>query len=255
VALLVFPPNPVNGQLYPTSPLLGQNQYQWFAAENTWRLLGVATGVVPGVYCAGNTFAPRITIDAVGRISMIECVELTGFVKLNNAGAYNNYVWPIGGGLAGQILQTDGFGNLSWVDGAADVGLGLTINGDFIKVSIPIQSSPPLPGTAQQLAVPGSLYWDNVLGELFIYYDDGVSAQWVSTTGSGGGGAGPSAGYGLVSESASFKLSIPALPNPPVVSPVASDATIGSVYYDTTIGAFFYLYFDGVSAQWIQTAV
>ena len=39
-----------------------------------------------------------------------------GFIKTNNGSAYNGYVWPSGDGLAGQQLQTNGSGTLTWED-------------------------------------------------------------------------------------------------------------------------------------------
>jgi hypothetical protein len=70
------------------------------------------------------------------------------------------------------------------------IGLGLTVSGVAVKVSIPIQFGPPLPGTGQLQAVDGSLYWDNNLGLLFIRYNDGTSTQWVQVIPTGGGGGG-----------------------------------------------------------------
>jgi len=314
VALLVFPPNPVNGQLYPTNPIAGQYQYEWAAADVTWRLLGAATGVTPGTYCPSSTSVARFTVDAVGRITAVQCVELE-FVKLNNPGAYNGYQWPNADGTPGDVLVTDGTGGLSWIpqsgggggggvsfvgagiglstvsglpitttgtinldpatptsiggvipDGTtitidaagvisaavSPVGLGLTINGGFSKVAISTQSPGPLPGAGQLEAVPGSLYWDDVLGELFIYYDDGVNAQWVSTTGSGA--PLPAPGFGITLQSGVYKTSVPALNFPPTISAAPTDATDGSLYYDTFSGVMFYRYNDGVSSQWVQVS-
>ncbi len=284
MALLIFPSNPLNGQLFPVSPVAGQNQYQWDSADVTWRLLGAATGVTPGDYCSTVGSVPRFTVDAQGRITTSQCVDLNShFVKTNNISAYNSYVWPNTDGSAGQVLATNGVGDLTWittggggggggsvtfvgvsngigvVGGGASItttgtlefknGLGLSVNGSFVKVSIPTVSPAPSTGIGQLQAMPGSLYWDSTLGELFIYYDDGTTAQWISTT---GGSSPPPAGYGLVVESTAFKIAIPAFPNPPTVSVAAADATTGSMYYDTALGALFYYYFDGVSSQWVQ---
>ena len=40
MAGLVFPTNPVNGQLYPESPSTGESVYRYEASANTWRLIG-----------------------------------------------------------------------------------------------------------------------------------------------------------------------------------------------------------------------
>jgi hypothetical protein len=114
VALLSFPASPVNGQFYPVAPPLGQNQYQWETATNTWRLLGASTGVIPGTYGDVNNI-PQITIDATGRISVATNIAIgANYVKTNNTSAYNNYVWPNADGGVSDILTTDGSGNLAW---------------------------------------------------------------------------------------------------------------------------------------------
>lgn len=68
MALLSFPTSPANGQLYPVTPTVGQNQYQWDALNQTWRLVGVATTVTPGIYGDANNVG-QFTVDAQGRIT------------------------------------------------------------------------------------------------------------------------------------------------------------------------------------------
>lgn len=115
MAILTFPTTPTNGQLYPLAPVAGQNQYQWEAASNTWRLLGTATGVAAGVYGNSDNI-PQITIDATGRITLATNIPIgQTYVKTNNPSAYNSYIWPNADGAAGQFLQTDGANTLSWV--------------------------------------------------------------------------------------------------------------------------------------------
>ena len=75
MAILEFPVSPVNGQVYPSSPLVGQNVYYWDASFQTWRLIGAATGVVPGTYGSANTVG-RFTVDYAGRISFAESVAI-----------------------------------------------------------------------------------------------------------------------------------------------------------------------------------
>ena len=114
MALLSFPAAPVNGELYPLSPVAGQNQYQWEAVNNTWRLVGTATGVAPGVYGNVNNI-PQVTIDATGKITVAANIPIgTTYVRTNNTGAYNSYIWPNGDGGASDFLSTDGAGNLVW---------------------------------------------------------------------------------------------------------------------------------------------
>jgi hypothetical protein len=68
----------------------------------------------------------------------------------------------------------------------AQLGLGLALDGQFIKVSIPTASTPPTIGTAFNQAMVGSLYWDDVLSQLFIRYDNGGNPTWVAAAPSAG---------------------------------------------------------------------
>lgn len=69
MALLTFPFPATNGQVYPVSPPAGTNVYQWDSTDQTWRLLGAASGVTAGTY--GTPLSvPQITIDATGRITV-----------------------------------------------------------------------------------------------------------------------------------------------------------------------------------------
>jgi hypothetical protein len=114
VALLSFPASPINGELYPVAPIAGQNQYQWEATTSTWRLVGTATGVSPGIYGDVNNI-PQITIDATGKITIAANIPIgSTYVRTNNVGAYNSYIWPNADGTASDFLSTDGAGNLVW---------------------------------------------------------------------------------------------------------------------------------------------
>jgi hypothetical protein len=222
-------------------------------------------GVIPD----GTT----ITVDAAGVISAavpavgFDLALDNGFIKLNiptvspapAAGTGQFQAMP--GSLywdstLGElfIYYFDGV-NGQWVSttGSAQnlpAGLGISITSGSTKVAIPTQSPGPAPGLGQGQAEPGSLYWDSTLGELFIYYDDGTTAQWVSTTGSSA--PLPAPGFGLVLQSGIYKTSAPALNFPPTVSTAPTDAVDGSMYYDTFLGAMFYRYNDGFTSQWIQ---
>lgn len=59
------------------------------------------------------------------------------------------------------------------------VGLGLAVDGESIKTSVPIQYGPPDADTTPTGAMDGSTYWDDNLGVMFIRYNDGSSTQWV----------------------------------------------------------------------------
>jgi hypothetical protein len=80
------------------------------------------------------------------------------------------FTLPDTDGSSGQVLRTDGSTTLSWVDKSVSVG----------------QAPPASP---QQ----GDLWWNTLDANLFIYYVDGSSAQWVeATTGANGGNYGGS---------------------------------------------------------------
>jgi hypothetical protein len=63
------------------------------------------------------------------------------------------------GGAAGQVLTTNGSGVLSWA----------TPSGASITVSDTAPASP----------VSGALWWDSVGGQLYLWYSDANSSQWV----------------------------------------------------------------------------
>jgi hypothetical protein len=138
MALLSFPPSPSNGDLYPVLPLPGQYQYRWSSADNTWRLEGVATGVIPGVYGSASQI-PILTIDALGRTTTASFVDIsTVYVKTNNPSAFNSYIWPNGDGAAGSVLHTDGSGNLAWspaVSGTAPIVVTTGPSGSTVSIT------------------------------------------------------------------------------------------------------------------------
>ena len=75
MATLNFPDNPVNGQVYPSNPLPGQNVYYWDATYQTWRLTGTATGVAADTYGTAASVG-SFTVDAAGRITFAEDIAI-----------------------------------------------------------------------------------------------------------------------------------------------------------------------------------
>ena len=128
MALLSFPNSPTNGQLYPTNPLVGQQQYQWEGATQTWRLLGSGTGVTTGTYGDANNVG-QFTVDAQGRITAAANVPITssGTVTAITAGT----------GLTGGTITSSGTIALDLVY-MANTYLTLTggtMTGDIVFVS------------------------------------------------------------------------------------------------------------------------
>jgi len=146
----------------------------------------VLSNTVQGVKRGGE----GVIIANDGTISFVAGTS-TGVVKLNNSSGYNNYVWPSAAGAAGTLLSCGVGGALSWVSTfVSAAGLGTSISGNVIKVSIPTISPAPAIGTSPSQAIDGSLYWDSSLGALFVRYNDGVTSQWVQATPTGGAGSG-----------------------------------------------------------------
>ena len=79
MALLTFPLNPNNGDLYPTNPLPGQTQYQWSSTDQTWVIVGTSTGVTAGTY--GDAYnVGQFTVDSSGRITFAQDVPIASII-------------------------------------------------------------------------------------------------------------------------------------------------------------------------------
>ena len=144
MALLSFPTSPTNGQLYPTSPISGQNQYEWDSANQTWRLLGTATAVIPGTY-GDATNVGQFTVDAQGRLTSAVNVPISATIPdlqiVTDQGAVTTNVidvagliaagltYPAADGAANDVLVTDGAGNLSFVTPTVEDLQSVTDNG------------------------------------------------------------------------------------------------------------------------------
>lgn len=76
MALLSFPAAPTNGELYPATPTVGQNQYQWESSTSTWRLIGPATGVTAGTYGNASSVG-QFTVDTQGQVTSATNVAIT----------------------------------------------------------------------------------------------------------------------------------------------------------------------------------
>ena len=86
MSVLVFPSNPVNGQLFPDPPIDNVNNYIYNAATSTWRLQSITgggvtsvTGVLPISVATGST-TPVISINtattsSAGSIQIATLVE------------------------------------------------------------------------------------------------------------------------------------------------------------------------------------
>lgn len=98
-------------------------------------------------------------------------LEYTGFKT--EATESITYTFPATGGTNLQALYTDGAGGLGW-----------TFLGD-----VTISETAPVDDLRQ-----GKLWWDSTDGNLYIYYFDGTSTQWIQASTGVGGIAGTTSG-------------------------------------------------------------
>ena len=136
--------------------------------------------------------------------------------------------------------------------------------------------------TPPQGAREGDLWWNDVDGRLYIFYDDGNTAQWVDTSPGGGGGGSnvtisdtppePAAEGDLWWNDVEARLYIyyndpdgpvwvDASPGgggggtPVIISDTAPDpATPGDLWWNTVDGRLFVYYDDGNTAQWVDAS-
>jgi hypothetical protein len=87
---LNFPDNPLNGQLYPNPCPTGVTQYRWDSSTGIWRIVGVATGVVPGTY-GDSINVGQFSVDVQGNVTQAANIAirnatltLTGVVQLED---------------------------------------------------------------------------------------------------------------------------------------------------------------------------
>jgi hypothetical protein len=107
------------------------------------------------------------------------------------------------------IFETDTGDSFIWDGSAWQPGGG----GGSIEISATAPSSP----------AAGDLWWDSDNGNLYIYYDDGTSQQWVAANG------------------------------PQVFVGAAAPAGYqGQLWFDSTTGKVYIYYDDGTSAQWVS---
>ena len=117
MAILNFPDNPADGQLYPVPCPAGTTQYRWEQSTGIWRIVGVATGVTAGTYGDAVT-VPRIAVDVQGIITSAENVPIrpasvsaAGISQLNDTTTSISITQALTA-RAGKYLQ-DQIGNLS----------------------------------------------------------------------------------------------------------------------------------------------
>ena len=111
------------------------------------------------------------------------------------------YWVPIGGGLIAGAISVFDEGNP--VSSASSI-TQLNFVGAAVTANVSVQSPSGHPGIAATIIVnpvtisddppvgprSGELWWESDSGDLFVYYNDGDSSQWVTTNTGGAGPAG-----------------------------------------------------------------
>ena len=211
-----------------------------------------ASAITGNVYYA--TFAGTATTANLAALATQSINADTALFALNaNLASYaNNAVMSQRANSAGYSVQSD-YANSAVVAGmayelapTANLSLagniyvgGILTNNYYYANGAPfsggggsiIQSAtPPVDPT------PSTLWWDEVSGRLYVYYNDGTSSQWVDAapagiSGSGGGG-------GSIIQSAT----------PPV------DPTPSTLWWNSVAGRLYVYYNDGITSQWVDAA-
>ena len=86
-------------------------------------------------------------------------------VTITGALTAGGLTYPTSNGTSGQVLTSDGAGNVSWQDSTGGGGANVTIS-----------------DTAPGSATAGDLWWESDKGRLKIYYNDTDSFQWVDAS-------------------------------------------------------------------------
>ena len=183
---LTFPTSPINGQKYPTTPVVGQNQYEWDSSTTTWVLLGTATGVTAGCY-GSSTSVPVFCVEASGRILSVTPTTIDGFVKTNNASAFNSFIWPSADGAAGEILATNGSGDLDWIPyspssggSVAYVGSGTGLTGGPITTTGTLNIAPATAGVLGGVRPDGSTITVDTSGVISLVVSGVTSGSYTN---------------------------------------------------------------------------
>ena len=211
-----------------------------------------ASAITGNVHYA--TFAGTATTANLAALATQSINADTALFALNaNLASYaNNAVMSQRANSAGYSVQSD-YANSAVVAGMAyelapTANLSLTGNiyvGGILTNNYYYANGAPFSGGGGSIIqsatppvnpTPSTLWWDEVSGRLYVYYNDGTSSQWVDAapagiSGSGGGG-------GSIIQSAT----------PPV------DPTPSTLWWNSVAGRLYVYYNDGITSQWVDAA-
>ena len=155
-------------------------------------------------------------------------------ITVPNGTTYDRYWEEDAGLIPGSISVFDeGFlvGTANSITRLNFVGSGITAiaspGGSIATITVSQETLVPI-STEPPTAVDGQLWWESDTGELYIYYDDGDSKQWVQTSGG--------------SETVTISDSAPPNPNS------------GDLWWNSSNGTLKIYYNDGDSQQWVDAS-
>jgi hypothetical protein len=123
--------------------------------------------------------------------------------------------------------------NVSFISATGNIGGNYIFGNGSQLTGINASGGVVQSATAPSSPTSSTLWWDEVSGTLFVWYDDGVCTQWVAAAPSAGG-----TGSGSIIQSAT--------------APV--DPTSSTLWWDEVSGTLYVWYDDGVCTQWVAAA-
>jgi hypothetical protein len=225
---------------------LTRAQYLSGNSANGVVLAGQPQGVKAGT---GITIAPDGTISSNGGVTQL--IAGAGITLNPPTGLGAVIISSVGGGSGG----------LTGLQELDDISAGFNGVTTVFTLQIGGTNLPSGTSTSQLLLFiggaaqnPGSAFtFDSVTSQVTFTSAPLAGRDFIGWLGGSASSFTPSnTGLGLVIQGSVVKISIPQQTNPPAVGSGPTDATVGSIYWDNTIGAFFIYYDDGTSSQWTQ---
>ena len=169
-----------------------------------------------------NFVGAAVTATASGTISTITVTPVSISTLAPPNARSGDLWWDSDEGELNVYYQD--INSAQWV--LANSGIGTTTGsgggGGSGGANVTVSSNPPTSPTPAN----GDLWWDSDVGELYIYYTDGDSNQWVETAGG--------------SETVIISDNAPSSPND------------GDLWWESDTGQLKIYYNDGDSAQWVD---
>jgi len=180
--------NTYDGKLYLEKDPGGVGVGTTVIAVNPWTV-GVGSLAYDTYFTAGNvgiaTTVPTATLDVNGTLNVSGIVtatefhgngsNITGIVSISDSSPSSPQ--------AGDLWWESDTGELKVYYDENQVGAGTSsfwVSTNGADNAVAISTEAPSPATS------GDLWWDSSQGNLFVYYNDGDSAQWVDATGLSG---------------------------------------------------------------------